>query len=106
MTSSPLSALVGQRVAAAGRVHDYVQLRFDQGDVLNVFNVFDLRDEHGPVTLDHLVGVSIETVDDERDFVRLAAGAIALRVDLTQNSFVGPEALHYIPTCGEQVVWS
>jgi hypothetical protein len=106
MTMSPLSILVGQRVSAAHRVHDYVQLRFDRGDILNVFNPFDLRGDGGSIALDELVGVSVETVTEEQDFVRLTGGAMALRIDLTKNSFVGPEALHFIPATGEQVVWN
>ena len=106
MTSSSLSALIGQRVLAAEPIHDYVQIRFTRGDVLNVFSALDLRDDGRPATLDDLVGMSVETAVEEPEFVRLTGGAVALRVDLTDVSFVGPEALHYIPAVGEQVVWN
>lgn len=106
MTSSRLFALVGQRVLTADRVHDYVQLRFDSGDVLNVFNAFDLGCDGGPVMLDHLVGVRVETVVEEQESVRLEGTGIALCIDLTRDSFSGPEALHFVPATGEQVVWN
>jgi hypothetical protein len=103
MTSSSLSALVGHSISAIDEVHDYLQLKFDNGDVLNVFNAYSLD---MVADIRSLVGRRVTVVAEEPKEVRLEMGALRLSVDLSDAAFRGPEAIEYIPTSGSRVVWS
>jgi hypothetical protein len=100
-----LDGLLGQSVSWADSVHDYVQLRFGNGDLLNVYNKF-LVDGLGNPGLADLVGCVVEGVLADEGQVVLAFGAVSLRVSLLEASYQGPEAIEYIPLTGDRVVWS
>lgn len=105
MTSSALSALSGRCISAIDEVHDYLQLNFDNGDVLNVYNAYSLetRSGHG---VRSLVGRRVTVVSEDAKEVRLELDALRLCIDLSNAAFRGPEAIEYIPKTGSRVVWT
>lgn len=105
MTTSALSSLVGRRIVAAEVIHDYVQLRFDNGDVLNVFNEYGIE---GGVGLDvhALTDRCVAAVFTQPHEVRLDLGDLRFRVSLLDVAYRGPEAIEYIPSSGNRVIWS
>lgn len=95
MATSTLSPLVGQRVIATDVVHDYLQVRFENGDLLNVYNVYELQGKTGAAQIGALVGLRVDATTMRKDAVRIECGALTLRMDLADASFSGPEALEY-----------
>lgn len=105
MTTSALSPLVGRRVVAAEVIHDYVQLRFDNGDVLNVFNEYGIEGAVGS-DVRALTGQCVAAVFTQPHEVRLDFGDLRFSVSLLDVAYRGPEAIVYIPSSGSRVVWS
>lgn len=105
MPTSMLSPLVGHRVTAADVIHDYVQLRFDNGDVLNVFNEFAVGGV-GTSGIHLLIGQRVAAVCAQPHEVRLELGELIFSVSLLDTAYRGPEAIEYIPSSGSRVVWS
>ena len=59
----------GHCISAVDKVHDYLKLRFDNGDVLNVFNAYRLDVADGPDSYS-LVGKRVAGVAEEVQEVR------------------------------------
>jgi hypothetical protein len=105
MPESVLFPLVGHRVTTADVVHDYVQLRFDNGDVLNVFNDYEIEGS-SLATLHALIGKCVVAVSTQPREVRLELGELSLIVSLLDTAYRDAEAIEYIPSSGSRVVWS
>lgn len=103
--TSALLPLVGQRVDAANRIHDYIQIRFETGGVLNIYNLFELAaPTRGVARLEDLIGCSVSAALEHRNGIRLTIGETTVFIDLTDTAFSGPEALEYVPASGSSVV--
>lgn len=103
--TSALAPLVGRYVTVADVVHDYIQLRFDNGDILNIFNEYGLEGIGG-FDVQALVGRRVASVSVQPQEVRVQLDGVQLRVSLLDAAFRGPEAIEYIPASGCPVVWS
>ena len=85
------------------KIHDYVQIYFDDGSVLNIFNDFSI----GCSKFGDLIGCEVvEIVINESDIYFSLSKGITIRVGMVDADFYGPEAMEYIPTTGPSVVWS
>jgi hypothetical protein len=102
MIDSLLSSLIDQKICAAEQVHDYLQLQFGNGDVLNVFNTYNL--ESGS-DFRSLIGQYVTGVNEDDSCVQLKMGMSQLNVSLSDDAFSGPEAMEYIPLSGSRVIW-
>lgn len=100
-----LLSLVGRHVTAADVVHDYVQLKFDNGDVMNVFNEYGLEGAEAS-GIHAIVGLCVAAVSVQSQELRIDFGGLKLSVSLLDAAFRGPEAIEYIPTVGSRVVLS
>lgn len=105
MSVSILDGLLGQNLILVRKVHDYVQLQFGNGDLLNVFNEFSIEGGCGSELVD-LMGLNVNAVTIAHDEVCLKLGKAVLRVSLREEAFSGPEAVEYIPATGSRIVWS
>jgi len=103
---SRLSVLQGRAIRRALRVEDYLQLHFELGAGLNIFNVVSLT---GPVAedLDAIQGKRLSSAEesDDKAILRFEDGSV-VEIDLREEAFNGPEAMELrIP--GEPiVVWN
>lgn len=103
---SRLTTLRGRAVRTALQVEDYLQVHFELGCSLSIFNTMSLD---GPVAddLGALFGKRLVDVDEssERAILRFEDGN-TIEVDLRDEAFNGPEAMTlHIP--GEPtVVWN
>ena len=99
--------LRGLKIQKAEMVYDYLQLWFDNGVGLNIFNVFTVTGGCVADNLSQLVGCEVCSVDISYIAVRivLATGAKSIRVGMSDCDYHGPEAMEYIGTGGERIVW-
>jgi hypothetical protein len=97
--------LVGHRVCKAQLVHDYLQLFFEDGTALNVFNRFDLVDAPTPGLM-QLEGAEASCImaNEPAIEIQFATGA-RLCIDLEDGSWTGTEALECEATKGAILVW-
>lgn len=105
MASSALSALLGRCISVIDEVHDYLQLSFDNGDVLNVYNAYSFEAGSGRGA-SSLVGRRVTLVAEDPKEVRLELDTEWLCINLSDAAFRGPEAIEYIPKSGSRVVWA
>jgi hypothetical protein len=105
MPTSILSPLVGHQITTADQIHDYVQLKFDNGDVLNVFNEYVVNGA-GVSGIHALIGQRVVTVHTQPNEVRIKLGELSFSVSLLEKAYRGPEAIEYIKSSGSRVVWS
>lgn len=105
MKNSVLSPLVGRRVVTVEAIHDYIQLGFDSGDVLNVFNLYRIEGS-GDSDVHALIGQCLAAIFTQPWEVRLELGQLSLIVSLLDTAYRGPEAIEFIPSSGSRVVWS
>lgn len=103
--TTPLANLVGQRITAAERVHDYMQIRFGNGDLLNVFNEYRIEGR-GEESVTDLIDLVVSDASTRKEEVCIALGTKTLRISLVDSAYRGPEAIEYIPASGKRVVWS
>ena len=103
--TSALEPLLGKCITSADAVHDYIQLRFESGDVLNVFNEYCLEGD-GAYDLRDLVGLCVKEVSEQTQKVLIDLGGLKFCISLLDAAFRGPEAIEYIPASGSRVVWS
>lgn len=87
----------GQCVAAADRMHDYLQLLFWTADVLKVFNEYEAQGVHGASPITDLVGLFADAVAVQDNAIELAFGAPGLRIHLNScfGQRAGGAALHF-----------
>lgn len=101
---SCLDHLVGSTVKNAIRVHDYHQLFFEEGAILNVYNDFEVSGGEGVGSLE---GAKVEGVEDTEDAAALRfSGEKSLRIDLRDAAYSGPEALALRMPGKPVVVWN
>ena len=95
-----------QRLAAADEVHDYVKLRFENGDILSIYNACTVLAVNEAVELAALAGRCVDAVTEQEDAIRLIFGSLVLSVDLRDAAFKGPEAMQYLRPGRLPMVWS
>lgn len=101
-----LDLLLGVKLSKAEVVHDYLQLRFENGVILNVFNAFRMRefsiDDLSKISGCEICAVRIDETSVEFEFL----GGGSIWVGMSDDDYQGPEAMEYIGAAGDRVVWS
>lgn len=101
-----LDQLLGVKLSKAEVVHDYLQLRFENGVILNVFNAYSTR-EFSIDDLSNIFGCDVCAIRIDETAVEFEfSGGGAIRVGMSDNDYEGPEAMEYIGATGDRVVWS
>jgi len=102
-----LQELIGLKVSKASLVHDYLQIFFEGGAVLNVYNPFRLsggaaRDGGAPP-----VGASVlASVEEEGRKIELTfSNGVVVSIDMRDEAYQGPEALELVRAGSPTVVW-
>ncbi len=91
--------LTDKVIATFQRIHDYAQVHFEGGSLLNIFNDFAVLD----VAESSLAGSRVTALEWGAEFVRLhLAPAGSIRVGMAGADYRGPEALQYIS--GQHIV--
>jgi len=98
-------ALVGRSIRSVVEIHDYVQLHFNLGIVLNIYNPFQVEGTND-LGLDALVGATTTQVIErvEEVVLRFGTGAV-ISIDLREAAYTGPEAMLLRVPGGPIIVW-
>lgn len=101
--SEVIEQLLHQRINKIEEIHDYVQIHFANGAILNIFNTFSVS---GGELVD-LIGSEISGVNtNEIEANLLLSKGGAIHVGMTDADYVGPEAMEFIAANGARVIWS
>jgi hypothetical protein len=100
-----LGLLVGRKIQEAEKIHDYLQLWFDNGVLLNIFNVITvigcMADDFS-----QFVGCEVSSINESDVAVEIVfLDGKLLRVGMSDGDYHGPEAMEYVGVGGEIVVW-
>ena len=102
-----LQDLVGLKVSRASLIHDYLQVFFEGGAILNVYNVFHVSG--GPAVdggAPHVDASTLATVKEEGQKIELAfSNGVVISIDMRDEAYQGPEALELIRAGSPTVVW-
>ena len=99
-----LDQIIGERIEKIEAIHDYLQIWFSNGALLNVYNAFDLLGTGGLVS-SLVQGVIQQIKTDDCSLMLSLVDGRALRIGLLDADFRGPEAMEYIGVDGVRVVW-
>jgi len=100
-----LAGLVGSKVTRFQRVHDYHQLSIGN-ETIDIFNPMAIEGPSSGQEMGALEGLELKDVEESDDRLTLTfEHGLALRVDLRDGSYVGPEAVVYHREDGSAVVW-
>ncbi|MBC9882059.1 hypothetical protein G8O24_32525 [Bradyrhizobium sp. INPA01-394B] len=102
----PTTHFIGRRVKSASVVHDYVQICFTDGGVLNVFNRV-IKPQLDEISLKQFVQkVVTAELKDCRAFTLEFDGGHVFQIGMNDSDYRGPEALQFTDADGHIVVWS
>lgn len=100
---SVLTSLVGSNVVSACIVHDYFQISFAEGIILNVNNSYRIVGS----TVKSLRGKKLVNVsEDEQEVELVFEGLTRIRVDISPDGFQGPEAMQLLRPGFPMVIWN
>jgi hypothetical protein len=100
--SEKLKQFINKRIERMEIIHDYVQLFFTDGAILNIFNPYSIIGVRDP----KIVGYGITAVKQDQEAITLfllPEGSI--KVSRLDSDYRGPEAMEYIGKDGRSVVW-
>jgi len=100
------SRIAGRVIKSASIVHDYVQLNFDDGSILNVFNQI-----RTPTINDGFVAWLankrvLEDITNKDVIILRLSGGDSVEIGMSDADYRGPEALELIEADGKRIVWS
>ena len=100
---SPVSEkLLQKRVTRFEHVHDYTQIYFHDGSVLNIFNAFTIKNGN-PATL---IEKSVAEVHSDLKSIKIIfSHQDEIRVGMEESDFNGPEAMELIEADNSRFVW-
>ena len=101
---SKLEVLVGLSVTGVLKIHDYVQLFFEQDITLNIYNDYRLENSADIMSLKDAKVEKIEERQDELILYFLEAKH--LHIDLRDEAYNGPEALQLNVPGEPTVIWN
>ena len=99
---SALDNIVSLAVVTVDLTHDFLSLQFDDRTTLNIFNKYSY--DGGDLSL--LTGETVSSVVEEPHLLEVgfSKGGV-LSIGLTNDDFVGPEAMVLKLNGGEIIVW-
>jgi hypothetical protein len=107
MQLSPLAELIGRGVEKAEVVEDYLQLRFDNGACLSIYNEYQITGpDRQARDSDDLAGAFVTEVREKGTHIVLTfSNRLELSIDMSEDGYAGPEALQLTRTGMPTVVW-
>ncbi|WP_080268948.1 hypothetical protein [Pseudomonas avellanae] len=100
---SVLTDLVGSNVVSSCVVHDYFQISFAGGSILNINNSYCIIGS----TVKSLRGKKLVTIlESEQEVELVFEGLTKIRVDMSPNGFQGPEAMQLLRPGFPLVIWN
>ncbi len=98
-----LQVLVGLILSKVEEIHDYVQLVFNDGTTLNIFNKYDYN--NGCI-LD-IEGKKIKYVKNSgNDILIVFEDSSSISIGLRDDDYNGPEAMELMQKGRPSVIWS
>jgi hypothetical protein len=96
-----LEELIGLRVVKSEFVEDYLQIWFEHGECLNVYNQHEITNSER-----QLAGATLRDLRDDGQFIRLTfSNALQLSIDMSEAGYRGPEAMQLTRPGLPPVVW-
>lgn len=93
--------IIGNNITNLFRIHDYVQILFSNGGIMNIYNKSNIYEFDSKI-----VGESIENFVENGYSVEIhLSGGKIIRVGLSDDDYVGPEAIEYISPEGKRTIW-
>ena len=107
MQLSVLKELVELKVMKSEVVEDYLQVWFEDGECLNVYNKYRLTDFDGhPHSHPDLTGTTLSRVRDDARLIILGfSNSLELSIDMSEDGYLGPEAIQLTRPGLPSVVW-
>lgn len=100
--SEILDRLLHRRILRVERVHDYMQIYFDDCSILNIFNTVRISGgQLGELTNCEIMGSD----SDAATASLLLSNGGAIHIGISDADYSGPEAMEYIPASGLRIVW-
>ncbi|AKT27969.1 hypothetical protein RYA05_19640 [Pseudomonas syringae pv. actinidiae] len=97
-----LECVIGRRVTKACIVHDYVQVYFTGGCILNINNTYEIYGS----TISLLKGKElISVLEGEQEIELIFENLAKIRVDMSPDGFHGPEAMELLRPGFPLVIW-
>ena len=96
-----LSELIGCTVTKVERVHDYLQIIFSNGSIMNVYNKYSYD---GNVS--DLVSKTLVSFSEHSDSVELRFVGSRFEIGLRDADYSGPEAIALRRPGKEPVIWN
>ncbi len=97
--------LIGIRIRKAEVIHDYLQLSFEDGAVLNVFNAYTVvgasPDNLSIILESKISGVFVENESIDMEF----SNGVVIRISMKESDYRGPEAIEYVGVDGVRTIW-
>ena len=102
-----LKELVGLKVVKSELVEDYLQVWFEDGECLSVYNQYQFTDsDERPHSHSELTGATLSDVSDDASFIILRfSNGLELSIDMSEDGYLGPEALQLTRPGLPTVVW-
>ncbi len=99
---SALQESVGSIIQLIKVVHDYLQIAFDDGTILNIYNKY----QYNADSVSALAGKKLISVTEADNRIVLEfEGSGELIVGLLDTDYNGPEALEIIPKNKPAIIW-
>ncbi|WP_024695465.1 hypothetical protein [Pseudomonas syringae] len=100
---SVLASLVGNNIETVCVVHDYFQVFFVGGVILNINNSYCIIGS----TVKGLQGKKLINVSESEQEIELVFEGLAkIRIDMTPDGFQGPEAMQLLRPGLPLVIWN
>ena len=83
--------LYGKKLIKIIYIHDYVQLYFDDGSILNLYNKIKIVDD-----IDLIIGKTIEKVKlNNKKLQLIFADSLVIEMSMKDEDYIGQEAFEY-----------
>lgn len=100
MLETTKAHLIG-KVARATRMPDYLQIFYEDGRILNVFNSHNLDAD-----FEKMAGWTVADVSQNPNSLALVfSNGNVLTIGLQDSDYNGPEALELVLNAGSRIVW-
>lgn len=103
---SPLHNIQGKAVSKVVKIHDYIQLFFEGGWGLNIYNPFHFTSEKFS-SIDDLAGLRVTSTKDDTSVASIHfsdGSSVSIRLD--DDAYTGPEAMDLRGPGDKFFVWN
>ncbi|NAT16580.1 hypothetical protein [Pseudomonas syringae] len=97
-----LECVIGRRVTKACIVHDYVQVYFTGGCILNINNTYEIYGSTISLLKEKKL---ISVLEGEQEIELIFENLAKIRVDMSPDGFHGPEAMELLRPGFPLVIW-